>query len=384
MGPRMERFKRWFFLRYRFTRQSILCTFLAVAIFALTLYFMNVMANVASYLSPDNTKVPKMSDRLFEAIPSIKLLWLTDLADALLFVPTIILVLTHYRPLYLLCKVLLTWALCNLMRITTIAITSFPDPRDGCVHSVDEFFTTFLLHRCGDCMFSGHTVIFVISALVWTSHGYHRFPRRFRWLAWISLFLVWALCFGSAIIVIANRAHYTVDVMVAFYVAGGNWYIFTYLFDHYIEERGRLKDLTRPWGDGPDPRQHAQEREEKRQLRMSPDAEKSAMAAPLPQQTGDVQMQSLYTETEQPSNNETYYNRHQQGFSQDVTQSVLQQQALLQQQQQPNEQQQPHEQQQQLYQQPQQSYQQEQPYQQQQQEQPMQLPGEIYNHPYRQ
>jgi hypothetical protein len=185
----------------------------------------------------------------------------------LMFIPTVILILTHYRPLYLLCKVLLTWALCNLMRITTIAITSFPDPRDGCVHSVGEFFSTFLLHRCGDCMFSGHTVIFVISALVWTSHGYHRFPRRLRWLAWICLLVVWALCFGSAIIVIANRAHYTVDVMVAFYVAGGNFYIWTYVFDHYIEERGRLKDLTQPWGDGPDPRPHIQARALKHQDR---------------------------------------------------------------------------------------------------------------------
>ncbi|KAG0047478.1 hypothetical protein BGZ83_007470, partial [Gryganskiella cystojenkinii] len=260
----------------------------------------NVMANVASYLSPDNTEVPKMSDRLFEAIPSIKLLWLTDLADALMFIPTVILVLTHYRPLYLLCKVLLTWALCNLMRITTIAITSFPDPRDGCVHSVGEFFSTFLLHRCGDCMFSGHTVIFVISALVWTSHGYHRFPKRYRWLAWICLIIVWALCFGSAIIVIANRAHYTVDVMVAFYVAGGNFYIWTYIFDHYIEEKGRLTDLTRPWGDGPDPRPHSQQRELKRQQRLQAKGLFEGERGPVGEGTGgqDVEKVAMRQEDE--------------------------------------------------------------------------------------
>ncbi|KAG0371265.1 hypothetical protein BC939DRAFT_423718 [Gamsiella multidivaricata] len=290
MRPWMERFKRWFFRRYKFTRQSVGCTVLVIIIFGLTLYFMNVMANVASYLSPDNTVVPKLTDRLFEAIPSIQLLWLTDLADALMFVPTVILVLTHYRPLYLLCKVLLTWALCNLMRITTVAITSFPDPRSGCMHSTGEFFTTFLLHRCGDCMFSGHTVIFVISALAWTSHGYHRFPHRYRWLAWICLAFVWALCIGSALIVIANRAHYTADVLVAFYIAGGNWFIWTYIFDHYIEEKGRLTDLTRPWGDGPDTRPHIQEREHRKQ---AADLEKNAMAA---EQARETQMQPSVTE----------------------------------------------------------------------------------------
>ncbi|KAG0213209.1 sphingomyelin synthase [Mortierella sp. NVP41] len=344
MGLWMERFKRWFFQRYKFTRQSIFWTLFCVAVFALTLYFMNVMANVASYLSPDNTEVPKLTDRLFEAIPSITLLWLTDLADTLLFVPTILLVFTHYRPLYLLCKVLLTWALCNLMRITTVAITSFPDPRSGCMHSVGEFFTTFLLHRCGDCMFSGHTVIFVISALVWTSHGYHRFPRRLRWLAWICMFFVWALCFGSAIIVIANRAHYTVDVLVAFYVAGGNWFIWTYIFDHYIEEKGRLRDLTHPWGEGPDPRPHAQERERRRQQRVSKDVEKSAMAAE-DQQAGEIQMQSPYLKTGQSSDTQAISNNRGE-HAQDRIQIVSQR-----------------------------------PYQEEQSYHPMQLPGDVYAQP---
>ncbi|KAF9934409.1 sphingomyelin synthase [Linnemannia zychae] len=332
------------------------------------------MANVASYLSPDNTKVPKLTDRLFEAIPSIKLLWLTDLADALMFVPTIILVLTHYRPLFLLCKVLLTWTLCNLMRITTVAITSFPDPREGCIHSVDEFFTTFRLHRCGDCMFSGHTVIFVISALVWSSHGYHRFPKRLRWLAWIVILFVWALCIGSVFIVIANRAHYTVDVLVAFYIAGGNFYIWTYIFEHYIEDRGRLKDLTHPWGDGPDPRPHVQEREQRRQLQMSQDVEKSAMTqSETVQQTVGVQMESLYPETGQSSSNQGYP-ASQHPYNQDtievIPQSSFQQYSIYQSQQ--NHTQQPQQQQQQ------QQYQQYQPYDQQ-QNQPLQLPGEIYH-----
>ncbi|KAG0246925.1 hypothetical protein B0O80DRAFT_430629 [Mortierella sp. GBAus27b] len=298
MKPWIERFKRWFFQRYKFTRQSVGCTVAVIVIFALSLYFMNVMANVASYLSPDNTKVPKLTDRMFEAIPSIQLLWLTDLADALMFAPTVVLVLTHYRPLYLLCKVLLTWALCNLMRITTVAITSFPDPRDGCTHTTGNFFTHFTLHRCGDCMFSGHTVIFVISALVWSSHGYHRFPRRLRWLAWITVILAWCLCIGSALIVLANRAHYTADVLVAFYIAGGNFYIWTYVFHRYIEERGRLQDLTRPWGDGPDPRHHAQERERRLQQRMGTDVEKDAMGA---QEADEVPMESIVVETDPTS-----------------------------------------------------------------------------------
>ncbi|KAF9095913.1 hypothetical protein BGX23_012358 [Mortierella sp. AD031] len=277
MASLFTRTKRAFLQRYKLTRQSVGCTILVSIVFALTLYFMNVMANVALYLSPDNTETPKLTDRLFEALPSITLLWLTDLADGLLFIPTVLLVMTHYRPLYLLCKVLLTWSLCNIMRITTIAITSMPDPRDGCIHSVGEFFTTFSLHRCGDCMFSGHTVIFVISALVWTSHGYHRFPLRLRWLAVLCMVSVWCLCIASAIVVIVNRAHYTADVLVAFYVAEGNFYVWTYILDHYIEGKRWLRDLTHPWGDGPDPRPHVQRREERKRQQVL-EAEKVAIA----------------------------------------------------------------------------------------------------------
>ncbi|KAF9941371.1 hypothetical protein BGZ67_005201 [Mortierella alpina] len=242
----------------------------------MTMYFMNVVANMASYLSPDKDILP-LTDRLFEVLPSITTLWLTDMADFLLFMPTMILILTHYRPLYLFCKFLLTWALCNFMRITTVAITSYPDPRKGCIRSMGEFFTTFTLHRCGDCMFSGHTVIFVISALIWTSHGYHRFPRRLRWLAVSCVIFVWGLCIGSALIVIANRAHYTSDVLVAFYVAAGNFYLWTYLLDKYIEDKGRLRDLTHPWGDGPDPRTHIRKRNQ-RQLEEAAEAEKEELA----------------------------------------------------------------------------------------------------------
>lgn len=108
------------------------------------------------------------------------------------------------------------------------------------------------------------------------------------------MILAWCLCIGSALIVIANRAHYTADVLVAFYIAGGNFYIWTYVFDHYIEEKGRLRDLTRPWGDGPDPRSHTQERERRRQRKAESDVEKDAMDA---QEADAVQMEPIVVET---------------------------------------------------------------------------------------
>ena len=104
------------------------------------------------------------------------------------------------------------------------------------------------------------------------------------------MFFAWCLCIGSALIVIANRAHYTADVLVAFYIAGGNFYIWTYVIDHYIEERGRLEDLTRPWS--PDPRPHIQERERMRQ-EAGTDVEKDALSAA---EAGVVPMEPMTAE----------------------------------------------------------------------------------------
>jgi hypothetical protein len=40
MRPWLERFKRWFFQRYKFTKQSVFWTLLCIVLFGLSLYFM--------------------------------------------------------------------------------------------------------------------------------------------------------------------------------------------------------------------------------------------------------------------------------------------------------------------------------------------------------
>ncbi|RKP39367.1 PAP2 superfamily C-terminal-domain-containing protein, partial [Dimargaris cristalligena] len=190
----------------------------------LTYYFMNVMANVASYRSSLIVNHEVLPDLGFEVIPPVDQLWLTDFFDALMFAPTAIMTaLFNRRPNYILVKGIGSSLIVNIMRITTVAITSIPDPRIGCEFVTGDFWSTFRLHRCGDCMFSGHTTIFVLCTMVWISHA----PRNM--LGIVGTFIILAVCVAGSIVVIANRAHYTMDVLVAWYISIGTWFTVSHL-----------------------------------------------------------------------------------------------------------------------------------------------------------
>ncbi|KAJ1720945.1 hypothetical protein LPJ53_004469 [Coemansia erecta] len=213
-------------------------------VFGLSYYFMNVMANVASQRSKEIEDALGMRftlpDVFFEFIGYVDMLWLTDMFDALMFVPTVLLVLSHERPWRVVSRLLLAWGLASLIRITTVAITSVPDPRPTCEYATGNVFTTFTLHRCGDAIYSGHTLIFVICAMVWTSFAPKNLVGR-----GLTTF-VWALCIAGSLIVIANRAHYTIDVILAWYIAPGSWYTVAWFWYWHITKKGRLLRIEFP------------------------------------------------------------------------------------------------------------------------------------------
>lgn len=114
-------------------------------------------------------------------------------------------------------------------------VTSLPDPRLDCRGVTENFFTTFRLHRCGDCIFSGHTAVLVVMLLYWLSHEgpAARLTRYFRH-ATLMFFLagIWAI--------LANRAHYTVDIVVAVYTSAGVWWSHAYFWQTLIAAKGRF------------------------------------------------------------------------------------------------------------------------------------------------
>ncbi|RKP10520.1 PAP2 superfamily C-terminal-domain-containing protein [Thamnocephalis sphaerospora] len=232
----------FFHARYEFTVATVSITLVSLALTIFLYMMMNVMGNVASKRSPDNRVVPVLPDAGFEHIGQIKALYLTDVFDFVIIIPAVIYILLHRTPLSCAVQSLTTCSIGCILRITTVAITSFPDPRLDCERIEGDPFASVSLHRCGDAMFSGHTMIFVLGALMWTSFS------PLNWAGRIATFLTWCCAIAGGIIIIANRAHYTVDVLVAFYVTVGAWYFVQWWWHHWLVVPNRLVSLRFPHG----------------------------------------------------------------------------------------------------------------------------------------
>lgn len=121
-------------------------------------------------------------------------------------------------------------------------VTSLPDPRPGCERIESDFWTTIVFHRCGDCIFSGHAAVGTLFSLYWlfvkptVSDGSFQLLRIGIWLT--SVAEIWAI--------LANRSHYTIDVLVAIYISIGIFFTFSYAWDKAVTSKGRLADLTDP------------------------------------------------------------------------------------------------------------------------------------------
>lgn len=131
---------------------------------------------------------------------------------------------------------------------TTVATTSFPDPRIGCEQQTNnEIFTEVVLHRCGDNMFSGHTAIYAVVVLIYATYFNSAFRQQlsplFRALV---VFIVWGLGIGASLLIILNRSHYTIDVLVAWYVSTGVWFVQLWWWTRYAVRYKSLQIIIFP------------------------------------------------------------------------------------------------------------------------------------------
>ncbi|EEB16485.1 Phosphatidylcholine:ceramide cholinephosphotransferase, putative [Pediculus humanus corporis] len=93
---------------------------------------------------------------------------------------------------------------------------------------------------CGDVIYSGHTLILVMSYLIITEYS----PRKLVPLHWLS----WAMSFFGIICVLIARGHYSIDVVVAYYVTTRLFWIYhTMACNAKFKELGPNNFLARVW-----------------------------------------------------------------------------------------------------------------------------------------
>ena len=193
-------------------------------------------SNYASSQSPPTSRFPVLPDLGLRMIPAVRELWLTDLFVQVPALLTLFHVLiSDPQPLLHTLRIGHTLTVAYLMRATTVLVTSLPDPRPGCQQIQDKFWSTLVLHRCGDCIFSGHTTALTVCTLYWLVADVGR-ARFLRWMV--------VMCFvGGIWAILANRAHYTVDILLAVYIVVPLWFAHAHLWNTLIVPQRRFEPL---------------------------------------------------------------------------------------------------------------------------------------------
>lgn len=142
----------------------------------------------------------------------------------------LILVLLHKHRSIILRRVFFLIGLLYLFRAITMLVTILPSPDENiqCAKKAAQHNFTLYLHRfiyilpsgglsitghavlCGDYIYSGHTFILVLCYLVTKQYA----PDRLLFLA----FIIWFLSFSGIIMLLISRSHYTIDVVLAYYI----------------------------------------------------------------------------------------------------------------------------------------------------------------------
>lgn len=191
--------------------------------------------------------------------------WALDVSEILIMITTIVaalVVVFHKHRCIIIRRVCVIVGLLYLYRAVTMIVTVLPsaNPAYICDKQLNHTIsTTEVLHRvlkimsgfgltingqhvyCGDFIFSGHTMILVLCYLIVSEYT----PRRLRLLHW----LLWAVAAAGVGMLMLARGHYTIDVIIAYFVTTRLWILHnTMIASRQLQQqRSGVNYLSRLW-----------------------------------------------------------------------------------------------------------------------------------------
>ena len=217
----LDRWKLWLSMGYALASYCTTCFFVIVANDRL----------------PDRDKHPPLPDLVLDNMPYIP--WGSTAAECILLVLLIMvlgLAVIHKNRVIYARRVFTLMGTLYLMRCVSIVVTAVPapDPNKQCDVYPDSTLwhkwqrTLYMYSRmgvamignrtCGDYIFSGHTVMLTLFNLSLNEYT----PKSWK----IFHAFCWIMNFLGMFFILANRGHYTIDVVIAFYIT-------TQLFGNY-------------------------------------------------------------------------------------------------------------------------------------------------------
>ncbi len=190
--------------------------------------------------------------------------WGLDVTEVLIMattLSTLTLMLFHGNRFVVLRRVFFLGGLHYFYRAVTMFVTVLPKPdtKYQCAPKVDHLTFVIVLQRvvkllsgfglsingehiyCGDYIYSGHTMTLVMTYLI--VHEYS--PRSWYLLHWLS----WCLAFFGVIVLLLARGHYSVDVVIAYWITTRLWWVYHTLANNppLILRENKENFLNRFW-----------------------------------------------------------------------------------------------------------------------------------------
>jgi len=208
---------------------------------------------------PEQTPLP---DITLDHIPYRR--WALDVSEVFIMISTItaaFFVVFHKYRLILIRRVCVIVGLLYGYRAVTMIVTVLPSANREyhCDSQLNHTITSAeVLHRvvkimsgfglsingnhvfCGDFIFSGHTMILVLCYLIIVEYT----PKKL----WLVHWLVLGVAVGGVAMLMSARGHYSIDVIVAYFVTTRLWYIqHSVIHNRVLQQESSTNYLSRLW-----------------------------------------------------------------------------------------------------------------------------------------
>ncbi|KAF7678770.1 Phosphatidylcholine:ceramide cholinephosphotransferase 1 [Astathelohania contejeani] len=226
--------------RYNINKTNTPIILIASFITAIIMLMMNVLSNIASYWSLPNPVYPALPDIFFDTFGYHDLAEPVDISMGIIIAFTTLSVLLRKDALVIYFRVFCCLSISYLLRMTTISATNLPSPNRNCQRVGKHIFTSTDFNRCGDLVFSGHTLMIITMGMVWAS--YRLIPHRLGNL--IVTMILWIVIVLTLIGILLTHNHYSIDVILGVYISSGVWIIYGFVWEKYLIKNKYLKSIV--------------------------------------------------------------------------------------------------------------------------------------------
>ncbi|KAI5191525.1 hypothetical protein NEMIN01_1551 [Nematocida minor] len=222
---------------YNLTGPKIACLLVFIFIFVVTMFFVNVSANISSFWSPMKAYNHSLQDTGCDFFNNgyqsesnynnvVDIIMICFLAISIFFI------LINRLAVFIALKLLGCLSLTYLLRCITLMFTALPDSWDLGIRTICNTFSEMSRDRGGDLIFSGHTLLVCTFAHCWSS--FYIISDSFAFHV-ISAICAWIVAVTIFVFIVVGRLHYTIDVLLGIYIASGVWWSSDYFLTRYFE-----------------------------------------------------------------------------------------------------------------------------------------------------